>query len=820
MTDEEKKEIIAALKAESTDVTSLEVVSSLDGVTSLPAVQGNKLVRAPIPLLAKPATDAAETANAAAETANAAAERAESAAEIAETYIKTTDDEDKYVRGTLNMTDGTISESTQTGTIVCQQYIGIPEGTEQISVWLYSVTSLSGNAAVTFYDGQHNFLSANAVTANNVNAFELPNGARYLRYQMPAENVIEIRIAADGWTLAESFNPAKIKEDIPNEIRTGYSDDGVSIDLYHDDTSLWSDTIEPATKTEAGVMSSADKTTLDALALYNAKSVITVAGMDFTQGDILEIQKGHRPTRYAVKYETETSSYVCGILDAYTSRDGRVFTEIYTGGCDLAKDFTGGTHDSGRIYQFMRQYRIFGSGTPAAGTWSAWQSCLSSATMEELYAMGLDYEVFEGETDGYIEVKLTGKDGGVVGGSTEIPFASAAKSGFMSKEDKARLDGMETGANRTVVVQGYGDNAASVMSQAAVTLADRKLLDRMQGKSDDSNPYTDPFKLVRFTDSGYWEQFNEWLDGLHTATPEVDQQKAGFFRVSLWGILCEVKNLVINWDTMRFHQIVSGNLGINSQGKVGWSDKYTTLQRGYDGGAWSEWQEDAYEIRKTIVDDLRTGYSGSDVSLSLYHGQSRLFGNAINAATHEKAGVMSAEDKRHLDAALYEVEETAYFPDYVETQIRGYDGDGHSVTVKAATKTEAGVMSAEDKIEQRNIRTFIETFKKNLIPSGLTVSCLERITLGNVEPIYITAELTPDTAYRNIIYISDNKAVTVGTDGRVIPVSVGKSVVSVIPTCNTSLAKTIIVEVGRPFTRLVNNRSTLRFTSSGTFRLT
>lgn len=433
---------------------------------------------------------------------------------------------------------------------------------------------------------------------------------------------------------------------VETQIR-GYDGDGHSV------------TVKAATKTEAGVMSSTDKTTLDALALYNAKSVITVAGMDFTQGDILEILKGHRPTRYAVKYETETSSYVCGILDAYTSRDGRIFTEIYTGGCDLAKDFTGGTHDSGRIYQFMRQYRIFGSGTPAAGTWSAWQSCLSSATMEELSAMGLDYEVFEGETDGYIEVKLTGKEGGVVGGSTEIPFASAAKSGFMSKEDKARLDGMETGANRTVVVQGYGDNAASVMSQAAVTLADRKLLDRMQGKSDDSNPYTDPFKLVRFTDSGYWEQFNEWLDGLHTATPEVDQQKAGFFRVSLWGIICEVKNIVLSWEAMTFHQIVSGNFGINSQGKVGWSDKYTTLQRRYDNGAWSEWQEQdvSDEIKETVADGLRTAYTDKGVSLNLYNGDTRLFGDSIAAATQDKAGVMSAEDKRKLD----EMKDTVVF---------------------------------------------------------------------------------------------------------------------------------------------------------------
>lgn len=107
-----------------------------------------------------------------------------------------------------------------------------------------------------------------------------------------------------------------------------------------------------------------------------------------------------------------------------------------------------------------------------------------------------------------------------------------------------------------------------------------------------------------------------------------------------------------------------------------------------------------------------------------------------------------------------------------------------------------------------------------LIPTGLTVKCLERLTIGNAEPVYITAELSPTTALKNIIFISDNRAATVSTEGKISPVSVGKSVISIIPTCNTALAKTIIVEVGRPFARLANNRSTLRLTSGRLFRLT
>ena len=107
-----------------------------------------------------------------------------------------------------------------------------------------------------------------------------------------------------------------------------------------------------------------------------------------------------------------------------------------------------------------------------------------------------------------------------------------------------------------------------------------------------------------------------------------------------------------------------------------------------------------------------------------------------------------------------------------------------------------------------------------LIPTALKVSCLERITISNVEPVYITAELNPVTALKNIIFISDNRAALVSADGKITPISEGKSVISIIPTCNTALAKTILVEVGRPLARLVNSKSSLRLSSGRQFRFT
>ena len=84
MTDDEKQELLNAIKAESQSVDELEEVASLDNVKSLPAMRGEEMVSAPLTLLAKPATDAAAVAKAAADTANSAAQTATSAARKAD----------------------------------------------------------------------------------------------------------------------------------------------------------------------------------------------------------------------------------------------------------------------------------------------------------------------------------------------------------------------------------------------------------------------------------------------------------------------------------------------------------------------------------------------------------------------------------------------------------------------------------------------------------------------------------------------------------------------------------------------------------------
>lgn len=138
--------------------------------------------------------------------------------------------------------------------------------------------------------------------------------------------------------------------------------------------------------------------------------------------------------------------------------------------------------------------------------------------------------------------------------------------------------------------------------------------------------------------------------------------------------------------------------------------------------------------------------------------------------------------------------------------------DAAEKAIQSASKVDDAVKRANDAADYVNKTIGV------IIPTALSISYPERLTYGNVEPKYIKAKLSPDNVMQNIIFISDNKAVEVGTDGRISIVAVGRSSVNIIPTCNTALAKTILIEVGGATIRLVK-RNQLRFMQSGAMRL-
>ena len=95
LTEEEKKELVQnvvnQLKTDSQSVDELETVNTLEGVVSLPAMRGEKVVGAPLKLLSKPAEEAAAVARSSAAVADASAKKADASAKKADASAKKAD---------------------------------------------------------------------------------------------------------------------------------------------------------------------------------------------------------------------------------------------------------------------------------------------------------------------------------------------------------------------------------------------------------------------------------------------------------------------------------------------------------------------------------------------------------------------------------------------------------------------------------------------------------------------------------------------------------------------------------------------------------
>lgn len=148
--------------------------------------------------------------------------------------------------------------------------------------------------------------------------------------------------------------------------------------------------------------------------------------------------------------------------------------------------------------------------------------------------------------------------------------------------------------------------------------------------------------------------------------------------------------------------------------------------------------------------------------------------------------------------------------------------NANTATTNAKTATDAATTAKDNAVEATTAATEatadLRAWLGSILPTGLTVEPVGRITKGNLAERYIQATLSPEGVRQNLIFISDNKAVTVSPLGRLTVVATGRSVVQVIPTLNTSLGQEIEVVVGDPTLRMTTKTS-MRFTSAGGMRL-
>ena len=153
--------------------------------------------------------------------------------------------------------------------------------------------------------------------------------------------------------------------------------------------------------------------------------------------------------------------------------------------------------------------------------------------------------------------------------------------------------------------------------------------------------------------------------------------------------------------------------------------------------------------------------------------------------------------------------------DVTDAASKSAQSAANTATTNASNATAAAIEAKEDCEEV--IAAAAELEPLNLVPTAMTVEYPSRLLVGNMAENFIRATLTPASVKPNVLFLGDDKAVSVTPDGRITILAAGTSIIHVIPTCNVALYKTIQIKVSKPTVRLVT-LSSIRLTANGNFR--
>ena len=106
-----------------------------------------------------------------------------------------------------------------------------------------------------------------------------------------------------------------------------------------------------------------------------------------------------------------------------------------------------------------------------------------------------------------------------------------------------------------------------------------------------------------------------------------------------------------------------------------------------------------------------------------------------------------------------------------------------------------------------------------MIPPAMALTYPKSITPRNPSALRIAYELFPSNTGRNVLFLSDDNAVSVLPNGGIIVRRAGVSKVHAIPTENTEIYQTVEIKVVEPYMRKAAS-SAIRLTGSGNIRLT
>lgn len=183
--------------------------------------------------------------------------------------------------------------------------------------------------------------------------------------------------------------------------------------------------------------------------------------------------------------------------------------------------------------------------------------------------------------------------------------------------------------------------------------------------------------------------------------------------------------------------------------------------------------------------------------------------NANKAATNanEKAQKAETAAKKAEDAAKLANEKAN------EAHEKAEEANTAKDNANEATGDARVVIARLEELEESLIS------KYKLIPTSMKLNYPKKVTYRNTQPFKVEVELLPVDTGRNVLFLGDDRAVSITPDGVFMINGVGMSKIHVIPTENTGIYQTIQIEVQEPGIRLTSGNG-MRLSGSGGIILT
>ena len=202
------------------------------------------------------------------------------------------------------------------------------------------------------------------------------------------------------------------------------------------------------------------------------------------------------------------------------------------------------------------------------------------------------------------------------------------------------------------------------------------------------------------------------------------------------------------------------------------------------------------------------------VKVSLEYIQTKI--NRLKSSTNNATTAANEAASKAL-ASSTAADKSAQSADVATSNANAAIKAAQTATTNANNATTAANEAADDCREV--IEEAQQTGSLNLVPTSMSLDYPKIITVGNHSELAIKAKLTPESVYQNVLFLGDNKALTVTPDGRITINEKGLSTIHIIPTANTALYKSIQIEVINPTLRMINTRSQLHLLGNGNLLL-